>query len=642
LASQAEKLRQQQPPPRNVQPDPSDPSDMPFSLAPSTQTQAPSLPTDPASRIEAVSAALRKALGLRRLPARLQVVHTTAPVTLANGTQRQWQARVRSGRIEINAANIPSAESALWNLEHELAHEAFRDPSPALKRAWNRLTQSLANHPDIRAEVETLRYTPDQLTEEQAVRLAQQLDAQGPWSAAWAALKEALYDLLTGQWGNLTPRFTDRIAAALAARAIMANARRRLRPDPSDSSDLSDYFEGTEIAGARYSFAPDPSQSPLSIDNRSQPLNVPGSVTPAQAYDAILQPANPQLRDRSEEAARRTLECAQELIRATPGETFGWNRRQKRERLLDGQLAILSRHAQQDTAPGEPIGQGGEHQVWHLDGDSHVSKFTNKDQFGYVVDQENDNRANKLHLRPALPSEYLMRLGTQNAAFGDAITLQGIRAGRVPSIITAQPEADQGRPSQTDVDAFLWQSGFIRLPDDMMMGAFSTKPFWWRPADSILVGDSNPENYSRITDDIIVPIDVISHPIPRSLIEQTAAQNGVNLDRLIAEDSQRREAFARQQSGRAQPLDAPVLTPDGYRPIGTLAIGDALISTDGRTSTLTGTYPQGRKQVFKLTLADGRTVRATEDHLWIPQIQGNQLTLPVTTKTLAWNCAKPA
>ncbi|HCN75803.1 MAG TPA: hypothetical protein DIT13_01250 [Verrucomicrobiales bacterium] len=283
------------------------------------------------------------------------------------------------------------------------------------------------------------------------------------------------------------------------------------------------------------------------VDSLEPAFTLPPKVTPAQAYDAILQPARPPLRDRSEEAARRALECAEALAGSVQGESFGWHRRQKREGLLDDQLALLRHFARQDTAPGEPIGQGGEHEVWHTENGTHVSKFTIHNQFGYVVDQENDNRANKLRLRPALPSEYLMRLGTQNAVFGDAITLQGIRAGSIPSIITAQPYADQGRPSQADVDAFLWQSGFIRLPDEMMMGQFSHKPFWWRPAGSILVGDSNPENYSRISDDIIVPIDVISHPFPRSLIEQTARQNGVSLHHLVAQDARQREVFDHRQ-----------------------------------------------------------------------------------------------
>jgi hypothetical protein len=55
------------------------------------------------------------------------------------------------------------------------------------------------------------------------------------------------------------------------------------------------------------------------------------------------------------------------------------------------------------------------------------------------------------------------------------------------------------------------------------------------------VGDCNPENYSRITDDIIVPIDVISHPFPHRLLEQTAFKNGLSLDQLIQKDQQLRQ-----------------------------------------------------------------------------------------------------
>jgi hypothetical protein len=257
------------------------------------------------------------------------------------------------------------------------------------------------------------------------------------------------------------------------------------------------------------------------------------AVTPAQAHESLLASACSPLRDRSEEAARRAVECAQELFRTAPAETFGWSRREKRAGLLHDQLDILRRFARFDLAPGVAIGSGGEHEVWHLDGDTHVSKFTIHEQFGYVVDQENDNRSNKLHLRPALPSEYLLRLGTQNVVFGDAIRLQGIRSERVPSILTVQPEADQGRPTQAEIDAFLSQSGFIRLPDAMLMSQYAAKPFWWRPKDSIIVGDSNPENYSRLGDCIIVPIDCIAHPYPRSLMESTARQNGVEIQKTF-------------------------------------------------------------------------------------------------------------
>ncbi|GEP43455.1 hypothetical protein [Brevifollis gellanilyticus] len=198
------------------------------------------------------------------------------------------------------------------------------------------------------------------------------------------------------------------------------------------------------------------------------------------------------------------------------------------------QVAILRQYAADHVIPGVQIASQGEHHVWHEDGSDHVFKLINQDRFGFVVDQENDNRANKLALRHAIPSEYLLRLGTQNVAFGDVITLQGIQAGRVPSIITAQPEVDQGRPSLEDIHAFFIQCGFMRLPDEMMMQQYSSKPFWYRPFDSIIIADANPENFSRVTDDIIVPIDLITHPMAVSLMHSTAAQNGVNLEKLIA------------------------------------------------------------------------------------------------------------
>jgi hypothetical protein len=251
-------------------------------------------------------------------------------------------------------------------------------------------------------------------------------------------------------------------------------------------------------------------------------------LTSTQAYESILHAACPPLCHRSEEAARRALECAEALRASCPGESFGWARRQKGERLLHDQLAILRRYEAPLTVPGEFIGAGGEHDVWFTDKGSHVFKLTNRSQFGYVVDQANDNRANKLMLRPALPSEYLLRLGTQNLVFGDSILLLGVLAApEVPRVLTVQPYADQGRPAQEEIDSFMLQSGFVRVADDMMMSQFSTKPFWYRAHDSILTGDANPENFSRIDDETIVPIDIIAHPYPRELIASTAAQNGM-------------------------------------------------------------------------------------------------------------------
>jgi phosphate starvation-inducible PhoH-like protein len=68
--------------------------------------------------------------------------------------------------------------------------------------------------------------------------------------------------------------------------------------------------------------------------------------------------------------------------------------------------------------------------------------------------------------------------------------------------------------------------------------------------------------------------------------------------------------------GRAQPLTAKVLTPDGWRPIGELAVGDLVTGSDGLPTPVLGVYPQGRKPVYRVTTQDGASTQACGEHLW--------------------------
>ncbi|MGE5227813.1 MAG: PhoH family protein, partial [Planctomycetaceae bacterium] len=68
--------------------------------------------------------------------------------------------------------------------------------------------------------------------------------------------------------------------------------------------------------------------------------------------------------------------------------------------------------------------------------------------------------------------------------------------------------------------------------------------------------------------------------------------------------------------GRAQPLDAPVLTPDGFRPIGSLVVGDLVVGSEGRPTTVLGVYPQGRKEVYRVRTQDGASTSCCAEHLW--------------------------
>lgn len=69
-------------------------------------------------------------------------------------------------------------------------------------------------------------------------------------------------------------------------------------------------------------------------------------------------------------------------------------------------------------------------------------------------------------------------------------------------------------------------------------------------------------------------------------------------------------------SGKAQPLDAPVLTPAGFVPMGDISVGSRVVVGDGTSAAVTGVFPQGVMTIYRLAFADGRTVEATGDHLW--------------------------
>jgi phosphate starvation-inducible PhoH-like protein len=68
--------------------------------------------------------------------------------------------------------------------------------------------------------------------------------------------------------------------------------------------------------------------------------------------------------------------------------------------------------------------------------------------------------------------------------------------------------------------------------------------------------------------------------------------------------------------GRAQPLTSQVLTPTGFRSLGMLRAGNLVIGSDGQPTLVLGTFPQGRKEIFRVTMSDGSSTRCCAEHLW--------------------------
>ena len=68
--------------------------------------------------------------------------------------------------------------------------------------------------------------------------------------------------------------------------------------------------------------------------------------------------------------------------------------------------------------------------------------------------------------------------------------------------------------------------------------------------------------------------------------------------------------------GRAQPVTTPVLTPDGFRPIGDLTVGNLVIGSNGLPTRVLGVFPQGRREVFRVETQDGASTLCCAEHLW--------------------------
>jgi len=69
--------------------------------------------------------------------------------------------------------------------------------------------------------------------------------------------------------------------------------------------------------------------------------------------------------------------------------------------------------------------------------------------------------------------------------------------------------------------------------------------------------------------------------------------------------------------GKALPLTTSVYTPFGPKKMGDMKVGDLVSNPDGSVARVIAVSPQGVKPIFKITMEDGATTRATGDHLWL-------------------------
>ncbi|MFE0520229.1 helicase-related protein [Streptomyces sp. NPDC058954] len=105
--------------------------------------------------------------------------------------------------------------------------------------------------------------------------------------------------------------------------------------------------------------------------------------------------------------------------------------------------------------------------------------------------------------------------------------------------------------------------------------------------------------------------------LPFTLTEGQQKVSKEIFDDLATEHPMHRLLQGEVGSGKAQPLDALVLTPTGFRRMGDMRVGDEIVVPDGEIALVDGVFPQGERDVWRLVLSDGSSVECDDEHLWI-------------------------
>ncbi len=185
----------------------------------------------------------------------------------------------------------------------------------------------------------------------------------------------------------------------------------------------------------------------------------------------------------------------------------------------------LDRMAVKSPGDGrQRVGHGGEHEV-SLSADGRMAiKETLPDGYGFVATEDTSNGSptdelTGLRLRPALPSEYMLRQAIIRHVFGVPIKLLRVakRPSGAPVIETEMPwiKGDT-HPEEADITKFMEDHGFVKVDDKQIADPQLKGITWYRAVDHLLATDAKPQNFKVNPENgDIVPLDLIVgvHPL---------------------------------------------------------------------------------------------------------------------------------
>ena len=131
-------------------------------------------------------------------------------------------------------------------------------------------------------------------------------------------------------------------------------------------------------------------------------------------------------------------------------------------------------------------------------------------------------------------------------------------------------------------------------------------------------GSRSSENFaemSKVLAEVMSRLDEL-HRNPNSVTGKATGYTDLDEMTTGLQDGDLIIVAGRPSMGKAQPIDSRIKMRTGWKEMGTLEVGDALASIDGVPSIVTGIFPQGVKQVYRVTFSDGRSTECCEEHLW--------------------------
>lgn len=87
----------------------------------------------------------------------------------------------------------------------------------------------------------------------------------------------------------------------------------------------------------------------------------------------------------------------------------------------------------------------------------------------------------------------------------------------------------------------------------------------------------------------------------------------VIIDELVDENRTRNVCLS-AGGGKALPLDTPVRIPNGFKPMGSIKVGDTVVAGNGDLTTVTDYFQEDNLEGMVITLEDGRQIKACVDH----------------------------